>query len=161
MGPPEKKKKTKLTALKLSMDLIEWNNQLKTDSNFGETKSCGLGMASHRMSCTLSTIQCMMSYLLKQNAQKLSLPSGHYELFKLLNLLCREREHSHDWSDLCYSPIKMQLLLHKVGARRAISEPRGYSGASHFYDRLGNRIMGQHNKGRGFPCGANGKESAC
>ena len=55
----------------------------------------------------------------------------------------------------------MQLLLHKVGARRAISEPRGYSGASHFYDRLGNRIMGQHNKGRGFPCGANGKESAC
>ena len=68
-GSTKKKKKTKLTALKLSMDLIEWNNLLKTDSNFGETKSCGLGMASHRMSCTLSTIQCMMSYLLKQNAQ--------------------------------------------------------------------------------------------
>ena len=33
--------------------------------------------------------------------------------------------------------------------KRTISEPRGYSGVSHFCDRLGNRIMEQHSKGRG------------
>lgn len=67
--PPKSKTKTKKKkpscALKLSMDLIEWNNLLKTMTLTLVRQHLVNWVASQDVMCLKSTIQCMMSYLLK------------------------------------------------------------------------------------------------